>query len=56
MRALRVILLLGGLGLIAWGIWDYFSVIPEDNDQSLPKVILGILGIAASWLAKRRQY
>lgn len=38
-----------------WGILDYFSTIPDDVDQALPKIILGILGMAASLLAKRRQ-
>lgn len=55
MKALRAILLLGGLGLVVWGILDYFSGIQEDVEQALPKAMLGILGIAASWLAKRRQ-
>lgn len=55
MRALRAILLLGGLGLLVWGILDYFSSVPEDVDQALPKIILGLLGIAASWLAKRHR-
>jgi hypothetical protein len=53
MRALRAILLLGGLGLSIWGILDYFSTLQEDVDQALPKIILGIIGMAASWLAKR---
>lgn len=53
MRALRAILLLGGLGLLVWGILDYFSTIPEEVDQALPKIILGVLGMCASWLAKR---
>jgi hypothetical protein len=53
MRALRAILLLGGLGLSICGILDYFSKNPEDVDQALAKIILGIIGMAASWLAKR---
>ena len=54
MRVLRTILLLGGLGPLVWGILDYYSSIPEEVDQALPKIILGILGMSASWLAKRR--
>lgn len=54
MKALRAILLLGGLALIVWGILDYTNEIHDEADQALPKIILGILAIAASWMAKRR--
>ncbi len=55
MKALRAILLVGGLGLIVLGILDYVAEVPGQEDQALPKIILGLLAIAASWMSKRYQ-
>ncbi|MEL6812623.1 MAG: hypothetical protein AAFP76_14940 [Bacteroidota bacterium] len=55
MKILRLVLILGGLALVGWGVTDYFSDVPETNEQALPKIILGILGALAAILAQRRR-
>lgn len=55
MRVLRFVLLLAGFALLGWGVMDYFSDIPAEAKQVTPKVILGILGLLASFLAKNRR-
>jgi len=55
MKVLRFVLLLAGLVLIGWGVMGYFSDVPEETKQATAKVILGILGVLASFLAKNRR-
>jgi len=55
MKVLRFVLLLVGLLLVGWGVMDYFSDITEVAEQAIAKVILGILGVLASFLAKNRR-
>ena len=55
MKILRIVLLLGGLALAGWGVMDYFSDIPGETEQAMAKIILGILGVLASFLAKNRR-
>lgn len=55
MKILRFVLLLGGLALVGWGVMNYFSSIPEEADQAVAKIILGLLGVTASFLAKNRR-
>lgn len=55
MKVLRFVLLLAGLVLIGWGVMDYFSDIPEVAKQAMAKIILGILSVLASFLAKNRR-
>ncbi len=54
MKLLRLVLMLGGLALVAWGVVDYFDDDPE-NPQALAKIILGITGFLAALLAKSRR-
>jgi len=53
MKALRVVLFLAGLSLIVWGEMDYVRNIPSETNQAFPKIILGLLAVLASRLAKR---
>ncbi|MEM7087536.1 MAG: hypothetical protein AAF489_15220 [Bacteroidota bacterium] len=55
MKVLRFVLLLAGLALIGWSAMDYFSDIPKETEQATAKVILGILCVLASFLAKNRR-
>jgi ribonucleotide reductase alpha subunit len=40
---------------VVWGVSDYFSDILEETKQVTAKIILGILGVLASFLAKNRR-
>jgi len=55
MKVLRFFLMLAGLALIVWGVLGYLGKQPSDADQSPAKIILGLLGVLASFLAKNRR-
>ncbi|MBX2828523.1 MAG: hypothetical protein KTR22_10175 [Flavobacteriaceae bacterium] len=54
MKILRLVLLLAGLALLGWGIMDYVDDDPE-NSQALAKIVLGVSGFLAAFLAKSRR-
>ncbi|MFT5103340.1 MAG: hypothetical protein ACI86C_000993 [Candidatus Latescibacterota bacterium] len=55
MKALRIILMLGGAALIIWGVVDYFGNFIDQTDQAIPKIILGSLAILGSIFTKNRR-
>lgn len=56
MKVLRLVLILGGLALVVWGVLDYINAgTNDDTSDALPKILLGILGGLASLLAKSRR-
>lgn len=55
MKALRIILMLGGTALIIWGMTDYFGASFDQTDQALPKMFLGFLAILGSIFTKNRR-
>ena len=55
MKALRAFLFVAGLGLISWGVLNYFSDIAEEVKQALPKVLLGVIAVIGAILAKNRR-
>ena len=55
MKALRIILMLGGSALVIWGLVDYFETVIDQTDQAVPKVVLGFLAILGSIFTKNRR-
>jgi hypothetical protein len=55
MKALRILLMLGGSALVVWGVVDYFGAFIDQTDQAAPKVILGLLAILGSIFTKNRR-
>jgi len=55
MKVLRLFLILAGLALAVWGVADYFNENGEETKQASAKIILGVLAILASFLAKNRR-
>ena len=55
MKALRIILMLGGSALVIWGLVDYFETVVGETDQAVPKVILGFLAILGSIFTRSRR-
>jgi hypothetical protein len=52
MKALRIILFIGGLAMMVWGATDYFSGIPEVASQGIPKSLIGLLAVFAAIFTK----
>jgi len=55
MKVLRFFLMLAGCALLVWGVLGYFNDSSSDTSQSPAKIILGLFGILASFLAKNRR-
>jgi len=55
MKVLRIILILGSLSLVVWGMIDWFSDIPDLVKQAISKIVLGLGGMLAALLARSRK-
>ena len=55
MKALRIILMLGGSALVIWGLVAYFETSIDQTDQATPKIILGFLAILGSIFTRGRR-